>query len=72
MAPPYGNLPPDTPIPGQLAGLLLRKLAHRLAGELEECHLRLIGGDTVQIVCVAEVEDWLQGWAARVEAGERP
>lgn len=72
MPPPYAGLPPDTPIPGQLGAVLLRRLSLLLAKEVEECHLRVPGGDTVQITCVGDVEDWLQGWAVRLEAGERP
>lgn len=72
MPPLPGNIPADTPIPGQLGGLLLRRLANRLPHELEDCRLTLIGGDTVRLTTAAEVLDWLQGWAVRLEAGEQP
>lgn len=51
------------------ADLLLR-LSERLTDEVESAQLPLLDGDTVQIVCVAEVQQWLQGCAVRLRAGE--
>lgn len=56
-------------IPGQAAGAVLRGACDRL-DELDGADLRVAGGDTVRVVCLSEVEDWLRGLAARTEAGE--
>jgi hypothetical protein len=71
-APPPGNLPDDVPLPPQLAGQLLRRLAERAPTELDAAELTVAGGDQVQIICMAEVMEWLSGWAIRAEAGEQP
>jgi hypothetical protein len=39
--------------------------------ELDTCDLPLPSGDTVPVVAVAEVRDWLEGLRARSAAGER-
>lgn len=54
----------------KVAGAILRAAAVRAPWELDAADLTVAGGDTVQIVCVAEVMDWLTGLAARAEAGE--
>lgn len=54
----------------QVAGLVLRMVEQRLH-ELDSCSLSLPGGDTVEVVTVPEVRDWLGGLVARTTAGER-
>lgn len=66
---PPGNLPPDTPVTGQQAGLTIRRLTEHLH-ELDGADLTVAGGDQVTIVCVSEVSGWLYGLAIRAEAGE--
>lgn len=47
---------------------VIERLADRL-DELDSAELTVAGGDTVRIVCVAEVRAWLQGQASRARAG---
>jgi hypothetical protein len=54
----------------QIAATALRSAAHRLAAEIDAADLTVAGGDVVQIVCLADVSEWLHGLAVRVEAGE--
>jgi hypothetical protein len=54
----------------QIAATALRSAAHRLAEEIDAADLTVAGGDVVQIVCLADVSEWLHGLAIRVEAGE--
>jgi hypothetical protein len=57
-------------IPAQQAALAYRAaLAH--LHELDSAPLTIPGGDTVEIVTVAEIRDWLGGLVARAQAGER-
>lgn len=57
-------------VPAQQAALAYRAaLAH--LRELDSAPLTIPGGDTVEIVTVAEVRDWLEGLVARSRAGER-
>lgn len=49
---------------------LLNRLSERAGRELDTADLPVAGGDTVQIVCVGEVEQWLQGCAIRLRNGE--
>lgn len=52
-----------------------RALAYRAAlahlHELDSAPLTLAGGDTVEVVTVPEVRNWLEGLVARAAAGER-
>jgi hypothetical protein len=54
---------PDSSLPA-----VLTRLAARL-DELDAAPLTVAGGDTVQIVCLSEVEEWLLGQASRARAG---
>jgi hypothetical protein len=54
----------------QVVGLVLRMAEQRLH-ELDSCPLRLPDGDTVEVVTVPEIRDWLEGMVARSRAGER-
>jgi hypothetical protein len=54
----------------RIAGVALRAAARRAVAELESAPLTLPGGDTIEIVTVAQVIEWLDGLAARTEAGE--
>jgi hypothetical protein len=57
-------------VPPQQAALAYRAaLAH--LHELDSASLTLAGGDTVEVVTVPEVRDWLSGLVARSHAGER-
>jgi hypothetical protein len=47
---------------------VIERLVGRL-DELDSAELTVAGGDTVRIVCVAEVSDWLLGQASRARAG---
>lgn len=75
---PQGSPQPgDRPVPGpynadrhRLAAVVLRAAAIRAPRELDSSDLTITGGDSVQIVCVAEVIDWLEGLAIRVQNGE--
>ena len=53
-------------MPAQIVAETLRR-AREHTDELMSADLTVAGGDTVRLVCVAEVEDWLTGLAARVE-----
>lgn len=55
---------PDSSLPE-----VLDRLADRAGAELDSAELTVAGGDTVRIVCIAEVEDWLHGQASRARAG---
>lgn len=57
-------------LPAQVVAEALRR-ATLHTDELLAAELPVTGGDTVQIVCVSDVEDWLRGLAARVEQGEK-
>lgn len=60
------NLDPIDHVPAQIVAETLRRaIGH--TDELLAAELGVVGGDTVRIVCVTEVEDWLRGLAARVE-----
>jgi hypothetical protein len=48
---------------------VLDRLADRIGEELDSAELTVAGGDTVRIVCVGEVEEWLHGQASRSRAG---
>jgi hypothetical protein len=52
------------------AARLLRAAARRAPREVDSATLTVAGGDTVQILCLIELLDWLEGLAVRVEAGE--
>lgn len=62
------GVPRDTPLPAQQAGLALRRALEHLP-ELDSATLTVAGGDTVELVCVSEVREWLTGLAARTEGG---
>jgi hypothetical protein len=49
----------------------LRALATDRLTELDHAHLTWPGGE-VSIVAVDEVKAWLEGWAIRIENGNRP
>jgi hypothetical protein len=49
---------------------LLDRLSARAGEELDTADLTVAGGDVVQIVCLSEVEQWLQGCAVRLRHGE--
>lgn len=55
---------------GRDAARALRAAARRAPREIDSASLTIAGGDTVQILCLAELIDWLDGLAVRVEAGE--
>lgn len=67
-SPQHQGIPRDTALPPQVAGLVIRRAVEHLH-ELDSCSLPVAGGDTVEVVCVAEVRDWLTGLAVRAEAG---
>lgn len=70
--PPTGRGVPDMPRPvDRTIGDLVDRLATRLTDEVESAELPLLSGDTLRIVCVAEVEQWMRGCAIRLRAGER-
>jgi hypothetical protein len=60
-----GGMPVDH-MPAQLVAETLRR-ARNHTDELLSADLVVAGGDTVRIVCVTEVQDWLAGLAAQVE-----
>jgi hypothetical protein len=64
-----GAVPRDLPLPPQAAGIVIRRAVEH-THELDACSLSIPSGDTVDVVCVQEVRDWLLGLAARTEAGE--
>jgi hypothetical protein len=72
------DYPQGSPAPGypirvdrhRLAGVALRAAARRAVAELESGALTLPGGDTIEVVTVAQVIEWLDGLAVRTEAGE--
>lgn len=81
--PPAGpDYPQRSPQPGdnhgapfhadrhRLAAVVIRALRDRAPVELDTADLTVAGGDTVQILCLADVTDWLSGWAVKAEAGE--
>lgn len=55
---------PDPSVAG-----VLDRLADRARDELDSAELTVAGGDTVRIVDLSEVEQWLQGQAVRARAG---
>jgi hypothetical protein len=57
---------PSDHTPAQVVADVLRR-ARNHTDELISADLVVAGGDTVRVVCVTEVEDWLTGLAARVE-----
>jgi len=57
---------PGEHMPAQVVAEALRR-ARNHTDELLAAELAVEGGDTVRIVCVAEVRDWLTALAARVE-----
>jgi len=57
-------------VPPQQAALAYRAALSRLS-ELDSCDLLLPGGDTVAVVTVPEVRQWLEGLVARARGGER-
>jgi hypothetical protein len=61
--------PSRKPVPS-LGGLYLRMAADHLA-ELNDdaATLTVAGGDTVQVVCMSAVREWLDGLAVRADAG---
>lgn len=61
---------PYSPERHRLAAVALRAAAGRAPAELDAADLTVAGGDTVAVVSVPEVVDWLIGLAARVEGGE--
>lgn len=58
-------------VPPQQAAIVLTHVLDRAPRELETAELTVAGGDTVRILCLSEVEDWLRGLVARANAGER-
>jgi hypothetical protein len=61
--PDRGGARPESSLPE-----VIDRLAGRL-DELDSAELTVAGGDTVRIVCVAEVRDWLLGQASQARAG---
>lgn len=53
-------------MPAQVVAEALRR-ARNHTDELLSAELCVAGGDTVRIVCVSEVEDWLTSLASQVE-----
>lgn len=66
---PSGRGTPPAGEPRPVASLL-RRLAEVLRSEVDTAELTVAGGDTVRIVDVSEVEQWLREWADRIESGE--
>jgi hypothetical protein len=63
--------PPEAPRPvDRTLGDLADRLADRLLDEVESAELPLLSGDSLRIVCVDEVEQWLRGCAIRLRNGE--
>lgn len=62
------TLPEEGARPESSVSRVIERLAERL-DELDSAELTVAGGDTVRIVCVAEVRDWLLGQASRARAG---
>jgi hypothetical protein len=48
---------------------LLDRIADLARAELDTAELTVAGGDTVRIVCLSEVEEWLHGLASRARGG---
>lgn len=48
---------------------LLDRIAELAHCELDTAELTVAGGDTVRIVCLAEVEEWIRGLAVRARGG---
>lgn len=70
--PLHPGFPPELPLPPQQAGYILRRSIEHLRDlDDDSADLVVAGGDTVRIVCMSLVRDWLNGLVARVEAGER-
>lgn len=69
MPSPDAAVPRDTALPAQQAGLVIRRLLEHV-DELDTASLAVAGGDTVEILCIQELRDWLTGLAVRTEAGE--
>jgi hypothetical protein len=74
---PQGSPQPGDSHPGpingdrhRLAGVVLRAASARAPRELDTSTLTIPGGDTVEILCLGELLDWLEGLAVRVEQGE--
>ena len=57
---------PGEHMPPQLVAEVLRRACNH-TDELMSADLAVAGGDTVRIVCVAEVRDWLTALASQVE-----
>jgi hypothetical protein len=69
---PQGS-PPAThhdPARHRTAAVALRAAARKAVAELDSGSLHLPDGDTIEIVTVAQVIEWLDGLAVRTEAGE--
>jgi hypothetical protein len=63
---------PEVPRPVDHSyGDLIDRLADRLPGEVESALLPLLSGETLRLVELSEVEQWLRGAAIRSRAGER-
>jgi hypothetical protein len=52
-------------------GDLIDRLADRLPVEVESAELPLLSGESLRIVCLDEVEQWLRGCAIRRRNGEK-
>lgn len=62
---------PQAPRPVDRApGDLVDRLADRLPDEVESALLPLLSGETLRILCLDEVEQWLRGCAIRLRNGE--
>jgi hypothetical protein len=62
---------PHSPRPvDRTLGDLADRLADRLAEEVESALLPLLSGDTLRLVELSEVEQWLRGVAIRLRSGE--
>lgn len=62
------TLPEEGARPESSLPEVLLRLAARL-DELDSAELTVAGGDTVRIVCLAEVREWLEGQASLARAG---
>jgi hypothetical protein len=69
---PQGYAPRTSYSPDRhrIAAVALRAAARRIVAEIDSGSLHLPDGDTIEIVTVAQVIEWLDGLAVRTEAGE--
>lgn len=69
LSPQDEDDPPPVGLTAQQAAWVIRRLTRHL-GEAEHEHLPLRGGQHVSVIATDLVEDWLQGFAVRVQHGE--